>query len=193
MKRNRDRNWKDMNDKQLVESCLRGEVEEFQKIVDKYRGKVMALALNVLGNREDAEDACQEAFIHAYRHLDRFDVQRSFRSWLYTIISNLCMDQLRKRQRFQRFFRSLKRESSLMEKGLHSKKLPSESLPQGMLQELSPKERTALYLWAVEGYTSEEISSVLRCSPSTARVHLFRARKKIKAILEKENVSVQSH
>lgn len=186
----RNRNVKVMNDKQLVESCLQGEVEEFRKIVDKYRGKVMALALNILGNREDAEDACQEAFIQAYRHLERFDVRKSFRSWLYTIITNLCLDQLRKRRRFQRFFSRLRREPSLEGRGQHSRQLPSESLLQGMLQELSFKERAVLYLWAVEGYTSEEISSVIRCSPSTARVHLFKARKKIKAIVEKKNVSM---
>lgn len=57
-------------------------------------------------------------------------------------------------------------------------------LSEDLLQKLSHKERTALYLWAYEGYTSDELSDVLKCSSSTARVHIFKARKKIKKILE---------
>jgi len=57
-----------------------------------------------------------------------------------------------------------------------------------ILKKLSPKERISLFLWANEGFTSEEVSNVLKCSPSTARVYLFKARKKIKKLLENENV-----
>jgi len=191
MGRNRDRaNSKDMSDRQLVHTCLLGEVDEFRKIVDKYKGKVMALAMSVLGNREDAEDACQNTFIHVYRHLDKFDMEKSFRPWLYAILFNQCRDQLRKRQRFFRFFKKVKTES------LSSPRSPAADHPSGRFlskqtfKDLTPKERTTLFLWALEGYTSEEIGNVLRCSASTARVHLFNARKKIKAILEKEHVSL---
>ncbi len=63
---------------------------------------------------------------------------------------------------------------------------PENTLPlsDSLLQKLSPKERTAVYLWAYEGYTSDEMGAVLKCSSSTARVHIFKARKKIKNILE---------
>ena len=179
-----------MNDKQLVRSCLRGDVEEFQKIVDKYKGKAMALAINILGNREDAEDACQDAFLHAYGNLQRFDLRRSFRNWLYTIVYNLCLDQLRKKRRFYSFFKKMRRESFLDEKTGVSSQSTCQPITQGVLKELSFRERTVLFLWAVEGYTSPEIGDVLQCSASTARVHLFNARKKIKATLEKENVSM---
>ncbi len=191
--RNRNRNSEVMSDKQLVRSCLRGDVEEFHKIVDKYKGKAMALAINILGNREDAEDACQDAFLHAYSNLQRFDLQRSFRSWLYTIIYNLCLDKLRKRKRFYRFFMKMKRESSLIDEARTSLRSAHQPITQGVLKELSPREKAVLFLWAVEGYTSREIGDMLQCSARTARVHLFKARKKIKAILEKENVSMQGN
>ena len=90
-----------MNDKQLIRSCLQGDVEEYRKIVNKYNGRIMASAINILGNREDAEDACQEAFIKAYCHLDKYDSKKSFNSWLYGIIYNQCLDKLRKRQPIQ--------------------------------------------------------------------------------------------
>jgi RNA polymerase sigma-70 factor (ECF subfamily) len=99
-----------MDEKQLILSCLEGEVGAFKGIVDKYKTKAMALALNMLGNREDAEDACQEAFTKAYCNLDRFNPQIPFRNWFYTILSNRCLDLLRKRRRFFSFFKKMKEE-----------------------------------------------------------------------------------
>jgi len=150
----------------------------------------MALALNILGNWEDAEDACQDAFVNAYQHLHRFDVRKSFGNWLYTIVYNLCLDQLRKRRRFKRFFHRIKRESLSSNTRQTLEQPLIKPFPQEILKELSAKERAILFLWAVEGYTSKEIGDVLRCSPATARVHLYKARRKIKALLEKENVSM---
>lgn len=177
-----------MNDKQLIRSCLQGDVEEYRKIVNKYNGRIMAIAINILGNREDAEDACQEAFIKAYNHLGKYDFKKNFNSWLYGIIYNQCLDKLRKRRRFYMFLNKIKRESFQFTNGRASTNSIHHPFPKRVLKNLSLKERAILFLWAVEGYTSEEIGSVLKCSASTARVHLFKARKKIKAILEKENV-----
>ena len=97
-----------MNGKQLILSYLEGEVEAFREMVDRYKAKAMALALNMLGNREDAEDACQETFIRIYFNLDKFDLQGSFRHWFYKILSNRCLDLLRKRRRFFSFFKKMK-------------------------------------------------------------------------------------
>lgn len=182
-----------MNDKELLRNCLQGEVEEFRNIVDRYRGKTMAMAMNILGNREDAEDACQEAFIQVYHNLDKFDFQKNFGNWLYSILYKRCLDLIRKRRRFYRFFNKKKREflDSMDNKNLKPDNKPL--LSGDLLQMLNPKERIALCLWANEGYTSEEVASVLKCSSSTARVHLFKARKKTKALLEKENVSMQDY
>lgn len=182
-----------MDDNFLVRGCLQGEREEFQKIMEKYGGKVMAMAVNILGNREDAEDACQEAFIQAYLNLSRFNSRLSFSNWLYTILYNRCLDQLRKRRRFYSFFKKAKREHVHLSLSQTSNPSPAQLLPANALQKLSPKEKISLFLWANEGYTSDEIASVIKCSPSTARVYLFKARKKIKALLEKENVEMQKH
>ena len=179
---------KRMDDNQLVRSCLQGEVDEFRKIINKYTGKVMALALNILGNREDAEDACQDAFMLAFSNLNSFNTQKSFSNWLFTIIYNRCLDQLRKRRRFFKFFKKVEREPGQLSGARVSSQQEDKPFIRSVLKKLSPKERTTLFLWAVEGYTSEEIAAVLKCSPSTARVHIFKARKKAKNVLEKKNV-----
>jgi RNA polymerase sigma-70 factor (ECF subfamily) len=179
-----------MNDEQLLRSCLAGNVEEYHKIVNKYRTKAIAIAMNILRNREDAEDASQEAFIQVYQNLRKFDFEKSFSNWLYSILYKRCLDRLRKRKRFNVFFQKMKKEPSLR----HSSPPPNPSFgfiqKHKILESLNPKERISLFLWANEGYTSDEMAGVLRCSPSTARVHLFKARKKIKALLENENASL---
>jgi len=183
----KDRN---MEDNQLIMSCLKGQTEDFKTLMDKYRGKSLALAWNILGNREDAEDACQEAFVQVYLHLDKFDFTKNFKDWFFTILSNRCLDQLRKRTRFMKFVKTQKAEfkDRMNQAGLNPQHPPL--LHSKLLQRLNPRERISVCLWANEGYTSSEIASVLRCSASTARVHLFKARTKLKALLEEENVSL---
>jgi RNA polymerase sigma-70 factor (ECF subfamily) len=179
-----------MTDEKLLHSCLSGDVEEYHKIVERYGSKAMAIAMNILGNREDAEDASQDTFIQVYKNLDKFDFKRSFPNWFYSILYKRCLDRLRKRSRFFTFFQRIKTEPS---QSFHAQPAnPGDDLfeKQEMMKSLNPKERLSLFLWANDGYTSEEIGEVLKCSASTARVFLFKARKKIKAFLEKENVAV---
>ena len=176
-----------MSDEQFLRSCLDGDVEEYRQIVNKYRTKAMAMAMNILRNREDAEDASQEAFIQAYQNLKKFDFGKSFSNWFYSILYKRCLDRLRKRKRFNAYFQKMKKEPSQLYSTPPSN--PSSGLlhRKKLLESLNPNERISLFLWANEGYTSEEMACVLRCSPSTARVHLFKARKKIKVLLESED------
>lgn len=181
-----------MDEKQLILSCLEGEVQAFREMVDIYKSKAMALALNMLGNREDAEDACQETFIRVYSNLDKFDLQSPFKNWFYTILSHKCLDLLRKRQRFFSFIKKMKAEYADNTSTQSSESSRSQPLAPKILEGLSPKERVALCLWASEGYSGTEIGKVMKCSSSTARVLLYKARKKIKSKMEKENVSLSN-
>jgi RNA polymerase sigma-70 factor (ECF subfamily) len=182
-----------VDERTLVERGLLGEAQEFKKIVDAYSPPLLALALNILGNREDAEDACQETFLRAFHHRDSFDVERSLRNWLMTILYRRCLDHLKKRKRFRGF---VNRSAWNSPNPVH--RLPAapdpgpKPLPPRLLEFLTPRERTALSLWANEDYTAEEIARVIACSASTARVYLFNARKKIKAFLEKDHVAMQT-
>jgi len=176
-----------MEDNELVAACLQGQGEEFRKIMDIYKGPVMALAMNILGNRQDAEDSFQETFIQVYRNLGRFDPQRSFKNWIFTILYRRCLDQLKKKRRFQIAFNKAKHETPRGTPPDTAGAGRGQPLSKEILGRLNPKERIVLTLWANEGFTAAEISDVLRCSSSTARVYLFNARKKIKSLLEKSH------
>lgn len=184
-----------MDEKEIKEVFLKGESEAFKKVVEAYGPQMMALSLNMVGNREDAEDICQEAFLQAFRHWDRFDRKQSLRNWLLTIVFRRSLDLVRKKTRFYRFlaklrddFLSFRREANFA--GLQSTGSSYQKIPPQALDGLTPKEKAILTLWAREGYTSEEIAGVIGCRPATARVHLFLARQKIKTWLEKHNESL---
>ncbi len=73
----------------------------FDGVVDIYGGQALALAINVLGNRQDAEDVVQESFIQVFRNLGSYDPGRSFKTWLLTIVYRRCLDMLKKKKRFR--------------------------------------------------------------------------------------------
>jgi len=183
---------KHMSDQELVKACLSGNTGAYREIMLRYSGKAMAMALNMLRHREDAEDVCQEAFVKAFHNLDRYDPQQDFKNWFYTVLYRRCLDQMRKRKRFTNFMAKFRNEPDLEAAVKRSNPSRGPGLDPRMLEDLSPKERITLILWANEGYTGEEIASVLKCSPSTARVNLYKARKKLKALLEGENVALQN-
>ena len=89
-----------MDERAIVKRCLEGDVACFQQIVDGHKAPLMATAMTVLGNRQDAEDICQETFIQAYRHLSSFDSDRNLRAWLYTILYRRCLNAAKKKRRF---------------------------------------------------------------------------------------------
>jgi RNA polymerase sigma-70 factor (ECF subfamily) len=181
-----------MDEQEIVAGSLAGSAEADRALVETYGPLVLAVALNILGNREDAEDVFQEAFVQVFRHFDRYDARRSFKTWLLTIVYRRSLDVIRKKRRFAEFAARAKSEPALA--APHNPRPEADDarpLPSRLLAGLSAKERTALCLWANEGYTARDISEVLGCSASTARVTLFNARRKIKALLENDHGLLQ--
>jgi len=85
-------------DAQLIAVTQGGEVEAFQELVGRYQHRLFGLCYKLLGRHHDAEDACQETFLRAYRALDRYDPGRPFDRWLLTIAANCCVSMLRRRR-----------------------------------------------------------------------------------------------
>lgn len=82
----------------LIRAAQRGDQVAFEQLVHAYDRRVLRLAMNLLRSVEDAYDVYQEAFLRVYRNLDSFRFDCSFHTWLYRIVANLCVDQLRKRK-----------------------------------------------------------------------------------------------
>ena len=90
-----------MEEREAISRCLAGDKNAYATLVGQYQAQVLALCLRMTGNREDAADVAQQAFIQAYRHLDRYDPDQPFRPWLYKISTNECITFLRRTKKHQ--------------------------------------------------------------------------------------------
>lgn len=181
-----------MDEKELIAGCRKGHPDSARNLFETHFSLVMAMALNVLGNRQDAEDVCQETFLQVFKNIERYDPERSFKTWLLTIVYRRCLDMIKKRRRFKEFAARATFEPAGPPVVSNPGPVDPRPLPSDLLEGLSPRERTALCLWANEGYTARDIGEVMECTASTARVTLFNARRKIKSLLEKDHGVLQT-
>ncbi len=174
-----------MDEKVVLSRCLAGSYEAFEVLVNKYQAAVLRFAGVILGDRETARDITQETFIQAFLNFKLFDTKRSFKTWLYTIAYRKCIDSKRREKLFlNHVLRPNKAGFRQNKKIINSGRLEDSNLLGPVLQKLSRRERIAVLLQMNDGYSTLEISEVLQCSESTARVTLFNARRKISKILE---------
>ncbi len=173
----------------IVRQVLDGETNRFELLVRTHEKSIYNLALRMLGSEQDALDASQEAFFRAYRSLSSFRGDSKFSVWLYRLASNVCLDMLRQRSRT--------REDSLTSDEDEQLSLPDirfdpqtelekdalrRAVRQG-LDQLEPVFRQALILRDVNGLSYEEIAQVAGLEPGTVKSRIFRARRKLAAIL----------
>jgi RNA polymerase sigma-70 factor (ECF subfamily) len=176
-------------EQQIIQAVLAGDSGQFEALVRAYEKTVYNLALRMLGDQQDALDASQEAFFRAYRALDSFRGDSKFSVWLYRLASNVCLDMLRKRSQAQVVSLSDEEGEELSipdsspgpEAALEKKEL-RRMVRQGLAQ-LDPAFRQVLILREISGLSYEEIAAVTGLEPGTVKSRIFRARKKLAAIL----------
>ncbi|MBN1274127.1 MAG: sigma-70 family RNA polymerase sigma factor [Candidatus Aminicenantes bacterium] len=178
-----------MEDCEIITKCLSGQMEAFELLVKKYQSGLLSLAWHVLGDKEEARDITQEAFIQSYKNLDRFDMEKSFKNWITAIAYRRCLDRIKKQKVRNRHFRSARFEDCVYFPHNGNERLEDSDLFQTHLNKLNPNERMTLSLKINHGYSSKEIAEVLNSSESTVRVYIFNAKRKLKKLLkERENV-----
>ena len=179
-------------DRALVEQARGGEVDAFNQIVVIYQDYLFALVVRVVGDREAAADAVQEAFFSAYRNLDRFRGD-SFRSWLTRIALNAATDVLRLRKRkpadpFPEWEdEAWQPPAPEAEAPERQALLRSRSrLLVGALNQITHDQRTAIVLYDVEGYDYQEIADMTGVSLGTVKSRIHRGRLALRELLEGE-------
>lgn len=151
-----------------------GRPETFlQNAMEQYGSTVYRTAVSMTASRADAEDVYQDVFLRLLRSTRDFQNDTYLKAWLLRVTVNRCHD-------YTRFFarhRTLPLADLLVEDAAVQ---PEETEIWELLQSLPPKQRTVLYQFYFEGYTTEEIAQIFRCRPATVRSWLHRARKKLK-------------
>lgn len=172
---------------ELIEEALKRNHASFELLLRPYRKGLLNMAVRMTGNKEDAKEVCQEAIIKVYRYLKNFRRGHSFRNWILKILVNSSYDFLRKKKKSIEIIESQKNISQPRSSEVEEKFLQSEIREkiQVCLQDLTPKEKTAFLLRDQEGYSIQETSEVLGCSPGSVRTHLSRARRKIRRRFQK--------
>jgi RNA polymerase sigma-70 factor (ECF subfamily) len=184
-------------DDQLIREAQAGQRTSFDALVRRYDQSVLRLALHMLGNEQDAQDVHQEAFIKAYRHLGNFRFECSFYTWLYRIVTNLCLDQLRRRKSRREdpatvldacgdemdLMANITDDRSMANPARElDRKVMSQSIHEA-LDKLTPRERTVFELKHYQGLKLRTIGEMLSTTEETAKNTLFRATRKLRASL----------
>lgn len=178
-----------LTDEHLVEQFLQGNTVAFEEIVVRYEQKVFQLAYRLSGNPDDASDLAQEAFIKVYRYLGQWRGQAAFSTWLYRIVTNTFLDDVRKRKRRPLVAVSLD-ASITTEDGEVVREFPSsdadpeqeylqrelQQVVQTALAGLSPDYRIVLTLRDIQGHTYDEIAEITEVNLGTVKSRISRAR-----------------
>ena len=171
-----------------LEKARNGNKEAFGKIIEAYQTPVYNLAYRMLSNSGEAEEAAQEAFIRAYTRLDSYNPKHKFSTWLLSITSNYCIDQIRKRRALLLSIdEPIAPHPALMsdkDKAPESQLVNSQQkdMVQSLLDGLEPDYRQAVVLRYWHELSYDEIAEIMDTSVSAIKSRLFRARKQLAEI-----------
>jgi RNA polymerase sigma-70 factor (ECF subfamily) len=186
-----------LHETDLIREAQAGSRTAFDALIRQYDQAVLRLAMHLTGSEQDAQDIQQEAFLKAYRYLGNFRFECSFYTWIYRIVTNLCLDHLRRRKS-RREDQAVVIDSSGEEMDLLTnvsdqrsganpgRELDRKYLGQRImmaLDELTPRERMVFELKHYQGLRLRTIGEMLNTTEETAKNTLFRATKKLRAKL----------
>jgi len=182
------------SENELIREAQAGSRTAFDTLVRQYDQAVLRLALHLTGSEQDAQDVHQEAFLKAYRYLGNFRFECSFYTWIYRIVTNLCLDHLRRRKA-RREDQAVMIDSSGEEMDLLSnvsddraganpdrelqRKFLGERIREA-LDKLTPRERMVFELKHYQGLKLRTIGEMLNTTEETAKNTLFRATRKLR-------------
>lgn len=195
--RGQDRAQSRAPETELIREAQAGSRAAFDALVRQYEQQVLRLALHLTGSEQDAEDIYQEAFLKAYRYIGNFRFECSFYTWIYRIVTNLCLDQLRRRKTRREDHavivdhsgdeidilasvsddRSFSNPARELDRKLLGLKI------QSALDKLTPRERMVFELKHYQGLRLRTIGEMLNTTEETAKNTLFRATKKLRSHL----------
>jgi RNA polymerase sigma-70 factor, ECF subfamily len=186
-----------IDDTLLVREAQRGDRAAFEELVRHYDQAVLRLAMHLTGSETEAQDVYQEAFLKAYRNIGKFRFECSFYTWIYRIVTNLCLDHLRKRQ--------VRKEDAPVAVDAQGESYDLlEQVPDGRaasnpehdlisrelgkkiglaLKQLSPRERMVFELKHYHGLKLRTVGEILQTTEDTAKNTLFRATQKLRGAL----------
>ena len=173
-----------LSDAELVENALAGDMQAFRHLVERHQRFAYALSYRLLGTVGDAEDVTQEAFIRLWKNLSRYRDEIKLTTWLYKIVTNLCLDFLKSayNKRNRRSLDVVDYQGVMPGRTTADEPLLEEELAIALSKfsaKLSPKQKAVFVLRDIEGLDMPEIGKILSLAPGKVKSNLYYARKRV--------------
>lgn len=179
-------------DNNLIQKYLDGDEAAFSLIVDFYLKPILNFSYKLVGNKKDAEDIIQEVFLKVWKNIRNFDIEKSFKTWIFTITRNTCIDFLRKKKEIPISYFDNKEggnilEDNLIDEGLKPDEIfivsENKEIIENALLKISFIQKEVIILRYMNEMTFDEISEILNIPLNTVKSHHNRVLIKMKSIL----------
>nr|WP_294948718.1 sigma-70 family RNA polymerase sigma factor [uncultured Mucilaginibacter sp.] len=175
---------------QLIRGCVKQDRKCQKMLYKAFYGFSMGICLRYANNRDEAAEVMNQGFFKVYTHIERFDMTRPFKAWLGRIMMNVSIDYYRANLKMA-YTDDLDKAEHLTDGELVDRNLNYEDLLR-MVQQLPQAYRTVFNLFAIDGYSHEEIGDMLNISPGTSKSNLHKARQKLKTMILKADDAANS-
>lgn len=176
-------------EQRAIKAVLAGNRDAFQPLVEAHQSRVYGLALRMLSNEREAEDAAQDAFLHAFARLGSYKPEWRFKTWIMTITSNLCIDRLRRRRLEPANFADMSVNGAADGEVDFISHAPQpdaivatrqrDAALRAMLAELQDEDRSMVAMFYFNDLSYDEIAAAMNTTVSAVKSRLFRARQKM--------------
>ena len=185
-------------DEYYIREILKGDSGSFSQLVEKYSHLAFSLSMKILNQREDAEEAAQDAFIKAYNSLSSFQSSSTFKTWFFRIVYNTSISKLRTRKNIEVKFEDIKISDTEIQATENAiGKLNTDDRQRYIqvgLERLEPDERALLKLYYYDDFSMDEVSVITGLTVTNVKVKIHRSRKKLlqelKTVLKDEIISI---
>ncbi len=186
-----------ISDEELISKCAKGDMSTFELLVRRYQEPLINYIHATINDYHQAEDLSQETFLRVFKNASRYQPTASFKSWLYTIATNLCRNELRNRVRRKtgRFEELVEEGTDVYHSGImrDTRYLPDvmceknevRAIVRKALARLPENQRLALTLVTYQDLRYQEVADILNCSVGAVKALIHRARQKMKELLIK--------
>lgn len=181
--------WQATTVDDIIRKCTEGDAASFGLLVRAHQGYAFALAFRMLADENDARDVVQESFLRVWKNIGRYDPSQKFTTWLYAIVSRVCLDRLRSRARSNRLFRRRSetgpeeefRDPADPERAYSNRELAE--LINRLSEDLSPTQRLVFTLRDLQECTIAEVCAITGLSEGSIKTNLSYARRRIRHLL----------
>lgn len=193
-----------VSDEDLMMKCRKGDIAAFELLVRRYQNPLINYIHRSIDDYHRAEDLSQETFLRVFKSASRYEPTASFRSWLYTIATNLCRNEIRNRSRRNTcsfedlvaegedvYHTEIMRDTRYLPDILLEKKEQRQMIRKALTQ-LPENQRVALTLITYQDLRYEEVAEILGCSVGAVKALIHRARQKMKKLLIKAGIGEES-